>query len=146
MALAPSHSAAIAAAMGAARRAAAVTHLDLKRGLNSLATIAAVAPLLALLLTVEGILGSFIGISGSASSWLAAFAERLARAMVWCALGLPVGIFSLLCYRYLQTRLEEFVLEMESITLEFANHLSVAVTRRFPATVLSVPSEPEPSL
>jgi len=122
--MALSNRAAILATVRAAERAAAEIHLEMKRGVNSLATIACVAPWLGLLITVIGIAGSFRGCDGPRSFCMAAIAEGLADALARAALGLLVGILALWSYRYLSGQVEEFDLEMRCMTLELARALS----------------------
>jgi biopolymer transport protein ExbB/TolQ len=104
-----------------AGRTALSVHGQLKRGVNSLATVAAIAPLLGLLITVDGIVSSFVGCGGEKWTCLAAVVERLSNAV---ARGLLVGIVSSLCYRHLMSRLDEFVTEMRCMTLELADILA----------------------
>jgi|SRR5260370_41264014 biopolymer transport protein ExbB/TolQ len=102
----------------------------MKRGVNSLATIASVAPLLGLFITVEGIVFSFVSCDGEKSTCLAAVVDRLSNAIARTALGLLVGIPSLWCYRYLRSQLEDLDVEMRNAALELANVLSGLVRRR----------------
>jgi len=44
--------------------------------------------------------------------------------MARSALGLLIGILSLVCYQYLQARLADFDIEMRNATLDLANALS----------------------
>src|SRR5882724_6714214 len=62
----------IDAVMRAAQRSAAGVHIEMKRGINSLATITCVAPLLGFAITVEGIVDSFVGCGGEKWACLAA--------------------------------------------------------------------------
>ncbi|MBI4891262.1 MAG: MotA/TolQ/ExbB proton channel family protein [Acidobacteria bacterium] len=114
---------AIHAAMRASRRAASAEHAALRRGLDHLATIASLAPLLGLLITLDGIVGSFIGCGGEKSFCMAAVVERLSNAMVRCAAGLLVGLISLVLYRYLLIEWQSLRCDMENATLELANTL-----------------------
>jgi biopolymer transport protein ExbB/TolQ len=97
----------------------------MKRGVNCLATVAAVAPLLGILITVDGIVGSFIGCGGEKSICMATVVDRLANAIARGAIGLLVGILASLYYRYLQAKLEGLDMEMRNATLELANALSL---------------------
>jgi biopolymer transport protein ExbB/TolQ len=92
----------------------------MKKGVNSLA----IAPLLGMLITVDGIVGSFIGCDGEKSTCMAAVVDRLANSLDRCAIGLLVGILASLCYRFLLARLEELDVEMRNATLALANALS----------------------
>jgi biopolymer transport protein ExbB/TolQ len=119
-----SNGAVIDSVLCATDRVAAIVHNDMKRGLSGLATIASVAPWFGLLITLIGIVGSFVGCGGEKSACMAALADRLANALVRCALGLFVGLLSLCYYRYLSGQLEELEIEMRNMALELANVLS----------------------
>jgi biopolymer transport protein ExbB len=111
----------------------------MRRGLNGLATIASVAPLLGMLITVEGIVSSFVGCGGQKWTCLAVIVENLSKAVVRAALGLLVGILSLVCYRYLRDRFADLTVEMENATLALAN--TIAAMR--PSGVRAVDRQPE---
>src|SRR5262249_47187748 len=117
------------AVMRAVGHSAAGVHREMKRGVDSLAMIATVAPLLGVLATVEGINGSFVGCGGEKWTCLAAIVDRLSNAIVSAALRLLVGILSFFCYRYLLGRLEDLDLEMRAATLELMNALA-SIDRR----------------
>ena len=108
----------------AAERAAAV-HGEMKQGLTGLATVAAIAPWLGLFGTLGGIFNSFRGVGGNKTSIMAAMASDLSDSLVPTAIGLLVGLSSLLCYRYLASRLEISDREMEGASLELVNQLSL---------------------
>ncbi len=103
----------------------------MKRGVNSLATIASVAPLLGLLITVEGIVFSFVSCGSQKSVCMAAMVDRLSNSIARNALGLFVGILSLWFYRYLRGKLEDLDVEMKNAALELANELSGLLRRRY---------------
>jgi biopolymer transport protein ExbB/TolQ len=113
-----------------AGRCAVSVHEELKRGVNGLATVAAIAPLLGLLITVEGIVSSFVGRGGEKWACLAAVVERLSNAVARGALGLLVGIVSSWCYRHLMSRLDDFAMEMKCMTLELADILTTFPRQR----------------
>ena len=113
----------------AAERAAVAVRQEMKRGLNTLATIASVAPWLGLLITVIGIVESFPGCAGPRSFCMAAIADGLADALVRGALGLLVGIIAFCCYRYLLSQLEGLNIAMGNMALETANAVAVCLSR-----------------
>lgn len=89
-----------------------------------MATVAAVAPLLGLLIAVNGIEGSFVACGGEKWACMAAMVDRLSNAIARGALGLLIGIVALLFYRYLRSRLDDFNTEMRCTILELANALA----------------------
>ena len=115
---------ALNAAKRASARSAAIVHGKMKRGLNSLATIASTAPWIGLLGTVRGFHDSFRGCDCSKESLLAVIFDGLSLALVPTALGIMVALAAMWCYKYLLTEVEAFDLEMESVSLELINHLA----------------------
>jgi len=85
---------------------------ELERYLNTLGTIAAIAPFLGLLGTVLGMIKMFsvLGASGADPSVLA---HGISQALVTTASGLAVAIPSLIFYRYFRARVNELLLDME---------------------------------
>lgn len=92
-------------ALNAARRAAALTHLDLRRGLASLATIASTASLLGLFLTALGIVGSFRGFSGNKAQHLGVVFAGSSEAFIFAAFGLAVSLLALAIRHLLEIQL-----------------------------------------
>jgi len=121
----------IDAVLRAAGRSAATVQCDLKRGVNSLATIASVAPLLGLLITIDGMVSSFGSCGGERSTCIAAVVGALSDAIARSGIGLLVGIVSLWCYRCLQSELDDFDVEMKNTTLELANALCGLLRRTY---------------
>jgi biopolymer transport protein ExbB/TolQ len=118
----------LALAQLAAELAAASVHRKMARGLAGLATIAATAPFLGMLGTVWGIYNSFTGFDGERSAIMAALADRLSQAIMPTALGLAVATMSLWGYRYLNSWMGEFDVEMRNAILELPGHLSTVLT------------------
>jgi len=115
---------ALQAARMASVRTAAEIKRQMKRRLNSLATIASTASWIGLFGTVFGIPTSFIGCGGNAATCMAAMVERLSGAIWTTALGLGVALIALWFYRYLSSEVERFDSEMEDASLSLVNHLS----------------------
>jgi signal peptidase I len=118
----------------ASTRAAVAVHGNLKRGINSLATIAATAPLLGFVLTLFGILNSFGSYGSSKSTIMAATAGGLSESMAPAGLGLAVGILAVWFYRYLSGQVDSFDLEMKGASVDLMNRLVVHLGRIGPAT------------
>jgi biopolymer transport protein ExbB len=114
----------------ASRQSAANARVQMQCRVNQLATIASVAPLLGLLITVEGIVSSFVGCGGGKWTCLAAVVERLSYAFARAAAGLAVAILALVFYRYLRGQIDDLAEEMEQATLALANELSTNLGRR----------------
>ena len=55
---------------------------------------------------------------------MAGVIDRLSYVLVPCALGLVVGMVALLCYQHLMRRIEVFVMQMESASLQLVNDLA----------------------
>ena len=119
----PEKAQALKLAKRASERSAALVHGELKRGLNSLATIASTAPWVGLFGTILGIYNSFGGVNGSKTSIMAYYFDGLSRAFVPCAIGLIVALVAMWCYKYLLTEVEAFDSEMESASLQLINDL-----------------------
>ena len=105
------------------RRSQAVVHGKLRRGLNTLGSIANTAPLVGAFGTVLGIMNSFPGCGASRSYCMAVEAERLSEALLPTALGLLVAVPTVWCYKYLSSELESLDVETESESLTLVNSL-----------------------
>jgi len=96
------------------QRATALTQSDLKKGVNSLATIGTTAPFVGLLGTVVGVINAFVGIAATGSGGIGAVSAGIAEALVETALGLLVAIPAVWFYNYLTGRLDYFNVEMDN--------------------------------
>jgi biopolymer transport protein ExbB len=99
---------------------------ELERFLNTLGTIAGVAPLLGLLGTVGGIIKSFNAITSGGMGDPRLLSGGIAQALVTTAAGLMVAIPSLIAYRYLRGRVERIVIEIEKDAIQLADALESA--------------------
>ena len=86
---------------------------ELERFLNTLGTIASVAPLLGLLGTVVGMIDVFAAIIEHGVGNPAVLAEGISKALVTTAAGLSVAIPALMFSRYFKGYVNELILTME---------------------------------
>ena len=100
-----------------------------RRGIPILDTIITLAPLLGLLGTVTGMMGSFSLIGGELSS-PGAITGGIAEALIATAFGLGIAITSLIPFNFLNTKMEEARIEIETAAkqLEMLVHPSVAMS------------------
>jgi biopolymer transport protein ExbB/biopolymer transport protein TolQ len=104
------------------QRATALTASDLKKGINTLATIGSTAPFVGLLGTVVGVINAFVGIASSGSGGIAGVSKGISEALVETALGLFVAIPAVWFYNYLTSRLEYFNVEMDNSSSELVDY------------------------
>lgn len=88
----------------------------LRANINYLDTIVTMAPLLGLLGTVIGMIGSFSVLDVAGSGKPFAITGGVAEALVATATGLGVAIISLCAYTYLNNRVDSFITTMERVT------------------------------
>lgn len=96
----------------------------LASGLQWLAVIGTVSPLLGLLGTVIGVMDAFLGISTAGSANIAAVAPGVAEALVTTVAGLFVAIPAVIAYNYFVNRLNFFAGELEGFASEFIGTLA----------------------
>jgi biopolymer transport protein ExbB/biopolymer transport protein TolQ len=104
------------------QRATALTQSDLKKGVNTLATIGTTAPFVGLLGTVVGVINAFVGIAATGSGGIGAVSAGIAEALVETALGLIVAIPAVWFYNYLTGRLDYFNVEMDNSSSELVDY------------------------
>ncbi len=104
------------------QRATALTQSDLKKGVNTLATIGTTAPFVGLLGTVVGVINAFVGIAAPGSGGIGAVSAGIAEALVETALGLIVAIPAVWFYNYLTGRLDYFNVEMDNSSSELVDY------------------------
>lgn len=86
---------------------------ELERYLNTLGTIAAIAPLLGLLGTVIGMIKVFSAITTQGVGNPAALAGGISEALITTAAGMVVAIPTLMFYRYFRGKVALLVIRME---------------------------------
>ena len=96
---------------------------ELGRYLNTLGTIAAIAPLLGLLGTVIGMIKVFAAITAHGVGEASVLAGGISEALITTAAGLSVAIPTLMFYRYFRGRVEGFVVSMEQEALKLVEVL-----------------------
>jgi len=103
---------------------------ELERFLNTLGTIAGIAPLLGLLGTVTGIIKAFNAINQGGVGDPRALSGGIAEALITTAAGLIVAIPSLFAYLYLRGKVDRIVVEMEKDAIKLADAVEVATKRQ----------------
>jgi biopolymer transport protein ExbB len=101
-----------------------LTHAQLKRGLNALATIGATSPFVGLFGTVIGIMNSFRGSTAVRVTHMGAVSGGISEALVTTSLGLLVAVPAVWAYNYFSTRLESLDLEMDNCVDAMLTYLS----------------------
>lgn len=96
---------------------------ELERYLNTLGTIAAVAPLLGLLGTVLGMIKVFAEIMTQGTGNASALAGGISEALITTAAGLTVAIPALVMHRYFTGRIDGIVVELEQETIKLVDAL-----------------------
>ncbi len=86
----------------------------LERGLNVLATVANVAPLVGFLGTVSGMINSFDALAKAGLSNPSLVAKGISEALITTAGGLVVAVPTLIAFNYFTSRVGKYVLEMET--------------------------------
>jgi biopolymer transport protein ExbB/TolQ len=99
-------------------RGAVIFSQELKRGLNTVATIATSAPFIGLFGTIFGIINAFRGMALTGSGGIGAVAAGIAEALITTAFGIGVAIIALWCYNFLNTRAEVIGAEMSNTSSE----------------------------
>ena len=99
----------------------------LERFTGAMGAIATIAPLLGLLGTVTGMIKVFQRIVNQASAGQSvdpgAFANGIWEALLTTAAGLAVAIPTLLAYRFILSRIDQYAIEMADVGLKAAEYL-----------------------
>jgi biopolymer transport protein ExbB len=102
---------------------------DLDRFLNTLGTIAGVAPLLGLLGTVTGMVKAFNAISSGGLGDPLALSGGISEALLTTVAGLCVAIPAYIAHRYLRGRVDGIVVQIEKDVVRFADALNERMER-----------------
>jgi biopolymer transport protein ExbB len=105
---------------------------ELERFLNTLGTIASVAPLLGLLGTVTGIIKAFNAITQGGMGDPRMLSGGISEALITTAAGLLVAIPALIAYRYLRGRVDRIVIDMEKDAIQLADAVERSQAREPP--------------
>jgi biopolymer transport protein ExbB/TolQ len=106
-------------------RAAADEHIRLRRGLGSLATIAAISPLFGFFGTIIGIVNAFLQSgNGDKSTIMAGLTWLLSESLMPTAISLLVAIPASAFYKSFTNRLVIIDIEMKAASLNLANALA----------------------
>lgn len=97
---------------------------DLERGIPVVGTIASIAPLLGLLGTVGGMIATFAAIQEQGLGNVGALAGGISQALITTFAGLCVGIPAVVANRFLLSRVDGLLLELEEISLGLLDALS----------------------
>ncbi|MBT8396290.1 MAG: MotA/TolQ/ExbB proton channel family protein, partial [Gemmatimonadetes bacterium] len=97
---------------------------EMAHGLNWLAIIGSISPLLGLMGTVIGIMNAFLGITATGSTNIGAVAPGVAEALITTVVGLAVAIPAVIAYNHYVGRLNLVTGEMEGFSSEFIGTLA----------------------
>lgn len=97
---------------------------ELSWGMQWLAVIGNVSPLLGLMGTVIGVTNTFLGINNSGSTNIAAVAPGVAEALITTVAGLAVAIPTVIAYNHYVSRLNLVASELEGFSSEFIGTLA----------------------
>jgi biopolymer transport protein ExbB len=126
--------------------------LGLRKYLRVLSVIATVTPLLGLLGTILGMITAFQTVASSADALgrTEMLAGGIYEAMVTTAAGLVVAIPVLVCYHWLSARVQNTVMEIDHMTVDFVADLAdggaVIVENGAAAAVAAPPADTPPAL
>jgi biopolymer transport protein ExbB len=99
---------------------------DLERFLTTLGSIAAVSPLMGLLGTVLGIIGAFNALQAGGAGDPRALSGGIGEALIATAAGLFVAIPSLVAYRFLRSKVEKIIIQIEKTAIRTADQIEAA--------------------
>ncbi len=91
---------------------------ELERFINALGTIASMSPLLGLLGTVSGMIRTFNDITDQGVGNPQVLAGGISEALISTAAGLVVAIPAVIGYRFLRSRVESLVVQMEKESMK----------------------------
>jgi len=102
-------------------RASTIFTQELKKGSNTIATIATSSPFIGLFGTIAGIINAFRGMAGTGSAGIGAVSQGIAEALITTAFGIGVAIIALWAYNFLSTRIDVYGAEMANTSSEITD-------------------------
>jgi biopolymer transport protein ExbB len=96
---------------------------EMERGVPVVGTIAAIAPLLGLLGTVGGMILTFQAIQEQGMGNVGSLAGGISQALITTFAGLTVGIPAVMANRYLLSRVDGLLIDLEEVSLELLDVL-----------------------
>jgi len=96
---------------------------EMERFITTLGTIAAISPLLGLLGTVVGMVKVFAAITAHGVGNPTVLAGGISEALITTAAGLTVAIPALIGYRYLRSRIDSLVVQMEKEAIKLVDRI-----------------------
>lgn len=96
---------------------------ELERHLAVISTIAVISPLFGLLGTVTGMIRAFTTIALEGTGDPQQLAGGISEALLTTAAGLTIAIPALIAYNYFDTKVNNYVLEIEQVSTEMVNSL-----------------------
>jgi biopolymer transport protein ExbB len=99
---------------------------ELERFISALGTIGSIAPLLGLLGTVSGMINTFNAITDQGVGNPQVVSAGISEALVATAAGLVVAIPAVIGYRFLRTRVEYLVVQMEKEAMKLVQAIDKA--------------------
>lgn len=97
---------------------------ELERYTEVLGTVAAIAPLMGLLGTVWGMILTFDVIQQEGVGVVGSLAGGISQALITTLAGLSVGIPALVAHRWVLSRVDELLLELEELAIAVIDHLA----------------------
>jgi biopolymer transport protein TolQ len=97
---------------------------EMSDGMQWLAIIGSISPLLGLMGTVIGVMNAFLGITATGSSSISAVAPGVAEALITTVAGLAVAIPAVIAYNWFAARLNLVTGELEGFCSEFIGTLA----------------------
>ncbi len=94
-------------------------HLDLRRGMNILATVGSTAPFVCLVGTIFGIINAFTAMADAGGGGLASVSAGIAEALIATAIGIFVAIIGVWLYNYFTARLDRIESDISVSRQEF---------------------------